>query len=184
MFCNDVSFQRTCLPLCSLKLSSQIASKWMKGVDSLSRMFVRGPGHTNPTSKNKCRPRQTGRIALYSLTSPFKHCPWTHRTDCRRSTCTHEDEEVVNQKPWDCRKTRNQLVLALHFHATLKQRMLVLYYFIVLADFIIYNCRAQCAFPVFPTVSQDVGFSGTLGYTNPEMDVEDPTTLAAWGGPE
>ncbi|KAJ8407892.1 hypothetical protein AAFF_G00269360 [Aldrovandia affinis] len=31
---------------------------------------------------------------------------------------------------------------------------------------------------------KDVSYSGTLGYTNPEMDVEDSTTMAAQGGPE
>uniref|UniRef100_A0A667Y4T0 Palmitoyltransferase n=1 Tax=Myripristis murdjan TaxID=586833 RepID=A0A667Y4T0_9TELE len=43
--------------------------------------------------------------------------------------------------------------------------------------------RNEAAVPSVNLI-KDVGFSGTLGYTNPEMDVEDPTTLAAWGGPE
>ncbi|KAG7473503.1 hypothetical protein MATL_G00096590 [Megalops atlanticus] len=35
-----------------------------------------------------------------------------------------------------------------------------------------------------PPKLKDGSYSGTLGYTNPEMDVEDPTRVAARGGPD
>lgn len=37
---------------------------------------------------------------------------------------------------------------------------------------------------LFYSYFQDVSYSGTLGYTNPEMEVEDPATRSAHGNPE
>ncbi|XP_035251646.1 palmitoyltransferase ZDHHC1 isoform X4 [Anguilla anguilla] len=53
------------------------------------------------------------------------------------------------------------------------------------------DARDSCKAPAGPdsvppnmSLVKDVSYSGTLGYTNPEMEVEDPSTMAARGGPE
>ncbi|KAM4602883.1 palmitoyltransferase ZDHHC1 isoform 4-T5 [Polymixia lowei] len=43
---------------------------------------------------------------------------------------------------------------------------------------------AESGAPSASLIKQDVSYLGTLGYTNPEMDIEDRTTMAAQGGAE